>query len=75
MAKPKSHAALAAPVLSSLSQEELESLSRWLETEEGQAALAKAVEQAGDEISELNRSRAVNRDDLYRPISMHRRFA
>lgn len=75
MAKPKSHAALAAPVLSSLSQEELEKLSRWLETDEGQAALAEAVEQAGDEISELNRSRAVHRDDLYRPISMHRRFA
>jgi hypothetical protein len=72
MAKPKSHAAVAAPVLSSLTREEAESISRWLETDEGREALRRAAQEARDAIIELNESRVVDRKELYRPISMHR---
>jgi len=75
MAKIKSHAAVAAPVLSSLSQEEADAIARWLDTPEGREALRKASQEARDAILELNRSRVVDREDLYRPISLHRSAA
>lgn len=75
MAKPKSHAAVVAPVLSSLSQEEAEAIARWLDTDEGREALRQAAQEAREAIVELNRSRVVGREELHRPISMLRSIA
>lgn len=71
MTKTKSPAAIVAPVLSSLSPEQAEAIARWLESDEGREAIQKASKEARDAISELNRTRVVDRKELYRPISMH----
>lgn len=68
MNKPKSRAAVVEAAVSSLSAEDLEAIAEWLQSEEGSQALSNAAAEARQAISELNRTRSVDRDDLHKPI-------
>jgi hypothetical protein len=68
MTKLKSRAAVVEAAVSSLSDEDLEAIAEWLQSEEGSLALSKAAAETRQAISELNRARSVDRDDLHKPI-------
>jgi hypothetical protein len=70
MANPKSHAVLASPVLSSLSDAEIEAITRWLDSAEGRESLMRAAEEAREAIDELNKSRRVSLEEMQRPICL-----
>ena len=65
-----SQAAVDASVVSSLSDEEAAIIADWLQSEDGYRALLKAAEETRVAITQLDRTRSVDREDLYRPITL-----
>lgn len=70
MTKPQLRAVELSSLLSSVEGVDLDAISRWLHSDETHRELSDATAHARRAIAQLNESREVTREELYRPITL-----